>query len=117
MTNHSHIDVAALKKKLLSEKKELIHDDELSAGDRQAVVLDQSSVGRLSRMDAMQAQAMAIETARRRAIELRRIDLALARIESGTFGYCQSCDEEIPSRRLEMDPATPVCVQCAKNNQ
>lgn len=77
------------------------------------VDLDQSSVGRLSRMDAMQSQAMALENKRRREIELTRIDAALERIEEGEYGYCAACDEEIAQRRLNLDPANPFCVQCA----
>ena len=116
MSNLSDSEIAGLKESLLLEKQELIHDAELSAGDRQAVVLDQTSVGRLSRMDALQSQAMALETGRRREVELRRIELALERIKNDEYGYCQSCDEEIPTKRLEMDPATPICVECANKN-
>ena len=115
MNSLSDAKISALKEKLLLEKQELLHDNELSAGDRQAVELDQTSVGRLSRMDALQAQAMALETGRRRETELNKIELALGRIEAGEYGFCGSCDEEIPLKRLEMDPATPICVNCAKN--
>lgn len=77
------------------------------------VELDQTRMGRLSRMDALQAQAMAQEAGRRRAATLRGIASALARIDSGEYGVCQSCDESIPRRRLEFDPAALMCVQCA----
>ena len=116
MTALSDKKISKLKEKLLLVKQELIHDDELSADARQAVELDQTSVGRLSRMDAMQAQAMALETGRRRETELKRIELALGRIKKDEYGFCASCDEEIPSKRLEMDPATPICVNCAKKD-
>ena len=81
--------------------------------DRAPVELDQQSVGRLSRMDALQVQAMALETSRRRSAELRRIEAALARIDAGDYGFCVECGEEIAGRRLEFDPATPYCVTCA----
>lgn len=77
------------------------------------VELDQTSVGRLSRMDAMQGQAMSQELKRRQQLELQRIKAALQRVESGDYGYCISCDEEIISGRLELDPAAPLCVACA----
>ena len=80
---------------------------------RNPVELDQTSVGRLSRMDAMQAQAMQLETGRRREQELIRIDSALKRIETGGFGYCAICDEEIEEKRLLHDPTFPTCVGCA----
>ncbi len=117
MSPLSDATIKEFKEKLLLEKQELIHDGELSAGDRRAVELDQTSVGRLSRMDALQAQAMALETGRRRETELQRVELALGRIEGKEYGFCQSCDEEIPLKRLEMDPATPICVGCAGKNQ
>lgn len=88
-------------------------------GDEAAAVveLDQSKVGRLSRMDAMQAQAMAQATANRRALELRRIQEALERIDAGEYGRCQSCDEEIPRQRLEIDPTTLYCIGCASERE
>ena len=84
-----------------------------TSDDRAPVELDQQSVGRLSRMDALQVQAMALEASRRRATELRRIEAALARIDTGEYGFCVECGEEIAARRLEFDPATPYCVSCA----
>ena len=85
-----------------------------TATDREPVALDQQSVGRLARMDAMQVQAMAAAQSRRRAEELRRIRAALARVEEGEFGHCQGCGDEIARGRLELDPATPFCVTCAR---
>ncbi len=78
------------------------------------VTLDQTRVGRLSRMDALQQQAMAQETERRRKLDLMRIDAALARIEADDYGWCVTCGEEIPEARLTFDPAAPTRVDCAK---
>ena len=64
-------------------------------------------------MDALQVQAMALETSRRRAVELRRIAAALARIDEGDYGACLECGEEIAVRRLELTPAAPLCIACA----
>lgn len=77
------------------------------------VTLDQSSVGRLSRMDAMQQQAMAQSTEARARKTLQRIEAALRRCDDGSFGYCIDCDEPIASERLEFDPTLLRCVQCA----
>lgn len=87
--------------------------EQKSADERAPVELDQQMVGRLSRMDALQVQAMAKETSRRRTAELRRVEAALARIGEGEFGYCLECGEEIAVRRLELDPAAPLCITCA----
>ncbi|MGI9370955.1 MAG: TraR/DksA family transcriptional regulator [Hyphomicrobiales bacterium] len=75
------------------------------------VELDQTSVGRLSRMDAMQRQAMAQETERRRHNELRKMEAALKRIEEGEYGYCISTGEPIPRARLDLDPGVATIVK------
>ena len=80
------------------------------------VELDQTKVGRLSRMDAMQSQAMAKETQRRRQTDITRIDAAIKRIKDADYGFCCVCDELIPKKRLEFDPATTTCVQCAQTH-
>lgn len=83
----------------------------------QPVELDQTRVGRLSRMDAMQAQAMSLETKRRREIEFSRIKSALKRIEEDTFGECQACSEMIAIARLKINPSTLLCIKCAERNE
>ena len=103
----------ALRDKLLKLRAEL---QELAAmGDESAAVveLDQTKVGRLSRMDAMQAQAMAQASAQRREQTLRQIDAALKRIDDDEYGYCLKCDEAINPKRLEFDPTVTLCIDCA----
>ena len=78
------------------------------------VELDQTSVGRLSRMDALQGQAMSQEQGRRRELELQKIKAALRRIESGDYGYCLACDEPVAIKRLTLDPAATLCIDCAR---
>ena len=77
-------------------------------------MLDQQSVGRLSRMDAMQRQAMAQATQRRRNARAQRVKAALQRMEDGEFGFCQDCGDDIEKARLDLDPTVPTCVSCAK---
>ena len=99
---------------LLNEmQKELEEFSKLSQESRQTVELDQQSVGRLSRMDAMQQQAMAKAQERNRQLDLQRIEMAFRRIKDGDYGYCAECDEEIPSGRLKVDPMAERCVKCA----
>jgi len=81
--------------------------------DRKPVEIDQQSVGRLSRMDSLQVQAMAKAADARRAAELKRIDAALARLADGDYGACVRCGEAVAVKRLELDPATPFCAGCA----
>jgi DnaK suppressor protein len=56
---------------------------------------------------------MALAAQRRHAQQIARIDAALQRMEAGDYGYCVQCDAEVPARRLELDPAAPLCVGCA----
>lgn len=84
---------------------------------RAPVILDQQSVGRLSRMDAIQGQALAQEANRRRVVRRHAIDAALTRLNSGEFGYCTTCGEPIAVRRLEIDPATANCIKCASGTE
>ena len=84
-----------------------------SGGDRAPVELDQTSVGRLSRVDAMQQQAMAAAQARRRAARMRALEAALRRLETDEFGWCEACGEPIPEGRLVIDPCATRCVACA----
>ena len=100
--------------KLLRLRDELQEIEQTGKEAAQTVELDQSRVGRLSRMDALQAQAMSIESGRRRNIKLKRIDAALKRIDKDEFGLCIKCEEEINPRRLEVDPAAPLCIDCAR---
>lgn len=99
---------------LLEQRAEIETLDNANAEDRAIVALDQQSVGRLSRMDALQRQAMAQETARRRTTELKRIDAALALIDAGEYGWCARCGEAIAPGRLKVDPAATLCVACAR---
>lgn len=86
----------------------------MSKGAAAPVELDQTLVGRLSRMDAMQQQEMALAAQRRREAMLTQIDQALGRIAAGDFGYCVICDEEIAETRLNFNPVVLTCVSCAK---
>lgn len=76
------------------------------------VELDQSRVGRLSRMDALQGQQMAMEVKRRSTAKLLAIESALKRIATETYGDCFVCDQPIPLKRLELDPTYTRCIEC-----
>ena len=95
-------------------RRELEALSEISQESRATVMLDQQSVGRLSRMDALQGQAMAQAAERQRRADIQRIDAALKRLENGDYGYCVECGEEIASKRLDVDPAAAFCIKCAR---
>ena len=107
------LDLTALRQRLQAELHTLRTASVDTAEDRKPVELDQTSVGRLSRMDAIQSQAMALASERHRRDEVRRIEAALKRIEDGTYGACVSCGEDIAPKRLEADPTVSTCINCA----
>jgi DnaK suppressor protein len=107
----------AFRNRLLQLQLELKALQQTGADAARVVELDQTSVGRLSRMDALQGQAMSQEQGRRRATELQKIVAALRRLEAGDYGYCMSCDEPIATARLELDPAATLCIGCASRRE
>ena len=112
----NHLDnerITELRKRLLQQHEELQGLEETGAEAASTVELDQTTVGRLSRMDDLRAQAMSQESERRRHLELQRINSALQRMDAGEYGYCVRCGEEIALKRLEFDPAAPLCIRCA----
>lgn len=117
ITDRTDIDAESLRDRLIARREELRALAEVTRDSRAPVELDQQSVGRLSRMDALQGQAMAVETERRRKVELARIDAALARMDAGEYGWCVSCGEAIGGKRLDLDPAVPTCIACARKGE
>lgn len=107
------VRVAVYEVRLRDELGSLSEQNDLAAEDRATVALDQQAVGRLSRMEALQRQAMAEAQARRLDVRRGRIASALARIGDGEFGYCVECGEEIALARLDLDPTVPACICCA----
>ena len=105
--------IARFLPRLERELRELSQERERTSRDRDPVELDQQSVGRLSRIDAMQAQQMAIAAERRRQVQAERIQRALRQMATGEYGFCAACGEAIPVARLEADPAAHLCVKCA----
>ena len=110
----SENDLQKLKLQLLKLKSELIGAAETGEMAEEVVELDQARVGRLSRMDAMQAQAMSVETGRRRRLHLVEIEKALERIEAGDYGECLDCGEDIHPGRLDAKPTATLCIACAE---
>lgn len=94
--------------------KTLDAEDAAGLDGQKTVELDQQAVGRLSRMDALQNQAMAQAQARRRGAERLRIQAALQRLAEEEYGFCTDCGEEIEPARLAVDPSIPKCLDCMR---
>lgn len=106
-------DLEAARKRLAEKKAELETMSAMTEQARAPVMLDQQSVGRLSRMDAMQQQEMAAAQERIRKRDMMRIEMAERRLGDGDYGWCVECGEVIPDKRLAIDPMAEKCVHCA----
>lgn len=111
MSQTDHINV---RQRLVAELEALHHADDAGAKGTQTVELDQQAVGRLSRMDALQNQAMAVANARMRAVRKAKIEAAIRRIDTDEYGYCSECGDTIEPKRLAIDPTVLTCVDCAR---
>ena len=107
------IDLCIMRTRLETLLSDLLRLQADSIGSTAVVVLDQTSVGRLSRMDAMQNQAMSAATLQRRKQSVVDIQAALNRLDEGVFGDCTCCDCAIHPRRLDMNPFAAMCIDCA----
>lgn len=113
MTDDELSDIEA---KLLAKRAELQEMEREFSSQADPVELDQAKVGRLSRMDAMQGQQMAMEATRRRRQQLLQIEAAHLRMNTEEYGRCRECDEDIDVRRLQIDPACLLCIGCAQKH-
>ncbi len=112
MTGPSEQQIAQFSTTLKDMRLELLRQLELGEQGAEVVNLDQTLVGRVSRMDAMQQQSMAIATRDQATAKLRKVELALQAIRDGDFGYCRRCDEPIAIARLNAQPESALCIDC-----
>lgn len=97
---------------LMQLETELMEFLGLSSKASEAVELDQARMGRVSRGDAMQQQAMVSAAHQRDEKRLIAVRKALKRIEGDDFGWCLECGEDINVKRLDVAPETELCLEC-----
>ena len=107
------VDLQAFKKRIQQaiEQLEAVADSSQAAAE--PVELDQTRMGRLSRMDALQGQAMAKASEGRRQTQLAALKQALIRLDAGEYGFCLRCGEPISPARLASNLAVTLCIECA----
>lgn len=111
------MDPDEVRTRLNKRRLELEAVSDSAAEAAATVTLDQSRVGRLSRMDALAQQAVAQATSARRRRELTDIKHALRRLDDGAYGLCSACDEPIAEARLQASPAVRLCLSCAERSE
>jgi DnaK suppressor protein len=105
-------EIQALKKQINQEVENLEEQLSINADAADPVILDQTSVGRISRIDAIQQQQLASSTRRQAQQRLTRLTQALKAISENRYGYCQQCDEPIGVKRLQVQPGAAFCLPC-----
>jgi len=93
---------------IASAKKTLVEESSFDTDDLPDEI-DQAS--------SEYTQSMIFRLRDREKFLLAKIDKALARIESGTFGICEKCEEEISMKRLEARPVTTLCIRCKEEQE
>ena len=105
-------ELAELREELERQLARLLRSIEASEAALEPVELDQSRVGRLSRMDELQNQSLTRNLHEREVMRLTLIRNALARMEDGTYGVCEACGSLIPFERLLVFPEATECGTC-----
>ncbi|MEX2281695.1 MAG: TraR/DksA C4-type zinc finger protein [Gemmatimonadota bacterium] len=112
---NEHLTLAqinALRAELDRQLRKLQGSMRTTARAMRPVQLDESSIGRISRIDNLQTQGLTKELQEREQAKLGQINEALKRIEAGTYGVCVVCRKPISFERLEVFPEAPNCAAC-----
>ena len=109
LSNHQISELCDQLKVVQKELQQQLNQSEKNTGP---VILDQQSVGRVSRIDAIQQQQMAVANHQQTAVLLKRVSAALNRIDADEYGFCQQCGEPIGFARLQVQPFAPNCLDC-----
>ena len=96
-------------KSLITQLKKEISDLE----DSTAPISPENSIGRISRMDAINNKSVVEASLRNRKKKLSKLQLALAKINTPGFGLCTSCKQTINPKRLMLLPESVKCIKCA----
>lgn len=113
MTHLSSAQVDELRVELERQLRRLERSMELTDEALRPVELDQTAVGRLSRMDSLQNQSLTQNLRERESGKLGQLTQALARLDAGSYGVCLLCEGPIPFERLFVFPETPSCAACS----
>jgi DnaK suppressor protein len=108
----SETQVAELRAELERQLSKLTRSMRTTTRAMKPIPLDQSSVGRLSRIDNLQTQGLTRGLQEREQAKLGQITEAMKRLEAGTYGRCVVCDEAIAFERLLIFPEAPNCAGC-----
>lgn len=99
---------------VIDERLQALGSELAEISENTGAISPDVSIGRLSRLDSMQHQQIALASQRRLEDERSRLLEALRRIDAGTYGRCLLCSTDIAIERLEIQPDAVTCVSCAQ---
>ena len=76
-------------------------------------IAPENAIGRISRMDAINNKSVNEASLRSLEENVKKIELALLRIDDPAFGICRKCKKAIPEGRILLLPGATLCVNCA----
>lgn len=108
--------LSRFKKVLLEEKQRVINNSKASI--QTDLNISQDDLSDETDLAASEISQNLIFKLRERERQLlRKIDEALLRIEQGSFGTCEACDEGIEPKRLEARPVSTLCLSCKEKEE
>lgn len=112
MTHLTPDQLTELQAELDRQLAKLIKSMAVTKAALEPVMLDQTTVGRLSRIASLQNQGLAKNLAEREQVKLALIQKSLERMEQGSYGVCTECGDPVPFERLFVFPEAPTCAGC-----
>ena len=104
-------DLESVKQHLLKIRQELM--DEVQAKYAASREIGETNVPDLADVSSnAYSREMLLNLSEAHHRQMQDIDAALARLESGEYGICASCEEEISPRRMEVRPFSRYCIDC-----
>lgn len=112
-----------MKKEVLKRFKKLFEQQKSNVLYNDKVIREDFAVNSDDRMDDVDQasadveQALRMRLRNREMLLVKKIDDALKRIEAGTFGLCESCENDIEIKRLEARPTATLCIACKEDEE
>ena len=119
MTETSHLSQKDLKrfKKTLEDSRKALLESARKTMEEQSNFDTDDLPDEIDQASSEYAQSMVFRLRDREKFLLKKIEKALARIEDGSFGMCERCEEPIQLKRLDARPVTTLCIRCKEEQE
>ena len=119
MSEKGHLsqkDLKAFKKSLEEMRKQIIETARKTMEEESNFDTDDLP-DEIDQASSEYAQSMAFRLLDREKLLLAKINKAIQRIDDGSFGLCERCEEPISLKRLEARPVTTLCIRCKEEQE